>query len=59
MVEMIEKMLQESQTELEKAQKLDEDEDFTNLDTWAAKFYAEGYRDALAHVFKELRKGGE
>ncbi len=56
---IVEKMLQESDAELKKARKLDEDEDFTNIDTTTARFYEEGYRDALAYVLRELRKGGE
>jgi len=54
--QQIAQMLTESETQLAQAVKLDDDEGYTNIDTTTARFYEQGYRDALAHLLREISK---
>ena len=53
--QQVAQMLTESDTELAKAVKLDDDEGYTNIDTTTARFYEQGFRDALAHLLKQIQ----
>jgi len=53
--QQVAQMLTESETELAKAVKLDDDEGYTNIDTTMERYYEQGYRDALAHLLKQIQ----
>lgn len=58
-LDIVTRLKNESDLSLEKARKLEEDEDFTGIEATQNRFYEEGYRDALAEVWRELLQGGE
>lgn len=58
-LDIISRLKNQADLALEEARKVERDEDFTGIEATQNRFYEEGYRDALAEVWRELRKGGE
>lgn len=59
-LDIVLRLIKQADLALERARKLERDEDFTSIETTQHRFYEEGYRDAVGDIRRELfQEGGK